>query len=97
MTREEKHTTRGRARLLFEMLEGKVIEDGWRSREVYDALDLCLSCKECTSDCPVHVDMPNYKAEFLYHHFKGFLRNRTRHMYAFGFIDHGSPRAPPRR
>lgn len=87
VTREEKHTTRGRARLLFEMLQGDVIEDGWQSKEVYEALDLCLSCKGCTSDCPVHVDMPTYKAEFLYHHFQSPRRNRKRYMYAFGFID----------
>ena len=87
VTREEKHTTRGRARLLFEMMQGEVIKDGWKSKEVFDALDLCLSCKGCTSDCPVHVDMPTYKAEFLYHHYKGFDRNRKRYMYAFGYID----------
>ncbi len=87
VTKEEKYTTRGRARLLFEMLQGQVITDGWKSREVYDALDLCLGCKGCTSDCPVHVDMPTYKAEFLYHHYKGLSRNRKRYMYAFGFID----------
>lgn len=86
-THEEKHTTRGRARLLFEMLQGDVIKDGWQSQEVYDALELCLACKGCTSDCPVNVDMPTYKAEFLYHHFKGPRRNRKRHMYAFGFVD----------
>jgi Fe-S oxidoreductase len=87
VTRDEKHTTRGRARLFFEMLQGEVIKDGWKSQEVYEALDLCLGCKGCTSDCPVHVDMPTYKAEFLYHHYKGFDRNRKRYMYAFGFID----------
>ena len=87
VTHEEKHTTRGRARLLFEMLQGNVIKDGWQSKEVYDALDLCLACKGCTSDCPVHVDMPTYKAEFLYHHYKSPRRNRKRYMYAFGFID----------
>jgi Fe-S oxidoreductase len=87
VTREEKHATRGRARLLFEMLQGDVIKDGWQSEEVYDALDLCLGCKGCTSDCPVHVDMPTYKAEFLYHHYKSFRRNRKRYMYAFGLID----------
>jgi FAD/FMN-containing dehydrogenase/Fe-S oxidoreductase len=83
--REEKHTTRGRARLLFEMLEGDVVRDGWRSSEVKESLDLCLACKGCTSDCPVHVDMPTYKAEFLHHHYKG--RIRPRHAYAFGLID----------
>lgn len=87
VTKEEKYTTRGRARLLFEMLQGNVIKDGWQSREVYDALDLCLACKGCTSDCPVRVDMPTYKSEFLYHHYKSPLRNRKRYMYAFGFID----------
>jgi FAD/FMN-containing dehydrogenase/Fe-S oxidoreductase len=84
-TREEKHTTRGRARLLFEMLQGEIITDGWRSEEVNESLDLCLSCKGCTSDCPVHVDMPTYKAEFLHHHWRG--RPRPRHAYALGYID----------
>ncbi len=84
-TREEKYTTRGRARLLFEMLQNEVITDGWRSNEVAESLDLCLSCKGCTRDCPVHVDMPTYKAEFLHHHWKGKLR--PRHTYAFGYID----------
>jgi FAD/FMN-containing dehydrogenase/Fe-S oxidoreductase len=87
VTREEKHSTRGRARLLFEMLEGDVITDGWDSREVYEALDLCLACKGCSNDCPVNVDMPTYKAEFLHHHYKGLKRRRPRHAYAFGFID----------
>jgi FAD/FMN-containing dehydrogenase/Fe-S oxidoreductase len=87
VTREEKHSTRGRARLLFEMLQGDVVTDGWQSREVYDALDLCLACKGCTSDCPVQVDMPTYKAEFLHHHFRSARRWRPRHAYAFGLID----------
>jgi Fe-S oxidoreductase len=56
-TGEEKHSTRDRARLLFEMLHGGAITDGWRSREVDEALDLCLACKGCKSDCPVQVDM----------------------------------------
>ncbi|GAA2483584.1 FAD-binding and (Fe-S)-binding domain-containing protein [Streptomyces longisporus] len=87
VTREEKHTTRGRARLLFEMLQGDVITDGWQSEEVKDALDLCLACKGCTNDCPVNVDMPTYKAEFLHHHYKSLRRWRPRYAYAFGFID----------
>ncbi|MFD2420319.1 FAD-binding and (Fe-S)-binding domain-containing protein [Amycolatopsis pigmentata] len=87
VTREEKHTTRGRARLLFEMLQGDVITDGWQSREVADALDLCLACKGCTNDCPVNVDMPTYKAEFRHHHYRSWRRWRPRHAYAFGFID----------
>jgi Fe-S oxidoreductase len=90
VTREEKHSTRGRARLLFEMLRGEVITDGWRSREVADALDLCLACKGCTSDCPVNVDMPTYKSEFLHHHYRSWRRWRPRYAYAFGFIDQAS-------
>ncbi|WP_432758660.1 (Fe-S)-binding protein [Streptomyces lydicamycinicus] len=73
-TGEEQHSTRGRARLLHEMLAGEVITDGWRSPEVRDALDLCLSCKGCRSDCPVGVDMATYKAEFLHHHYEGRVR-----------------------
>jgi Fe-S oxidoreductase len=81
-TGEEQHSTRGRARLLHEMLAGEVVTDGWRSTEVRDALDLCLSCKGCRSDCPVGVDMATYKAEFLYHHYKG--RPRPAAHYAMG-------------
>lgn len=74
VTKEEEHSTRGRARLLFEMLDGhgdSPIQDGWRSAEVKDALDLCLACKGCKSDCPADVDMATYKAEFLAHHYAG--------------------------
>jgi Fe-S oxidoreductase/FAD/FMN-containing dehydrogenase len=85
VTREEKHATRGRARMLFEMLEGDPVEGRWRNDEVFEALDLCLACKGCTSECPVHVDMPTYKAEFLAHHYE--RRLRPRHAYAFGLID----------
>ncbi|MFE2375469.1 FAD-binding and (Fe-S)-binding domain-containing protein [Streptomyces sp. NPDC059398] len=73
-TGDEQHSTRGRARLLHEMLAGEVVTDGWRSTEVRDALDLCLSCKGCRSDCPVGVDMATYKAEFLHHHYAGRIR-----------------------
>ncbi|SDZ20762.1 FAD/FMN-containing dehydrogenase [Micromonospora pattaloongensis] len=86
-THEEKYTTRGRARLLFEMLRGDVITDGWQSREVADGLDLCLACKGCTKDCPVNVDIPTYKAEFRYHHYKSLRRWRPRYAYSFGLID----------
>jgi FAD/FMN-containing dehydrogenase len=84
VTREEKDSTRGRARMLFEMMNGEVIEDGWKSEEVKDALDLCLSCKGCKGDCPVNVDMATYKAEFLSHYYEGRLR--PRYAYAFGWI-----------
>ena len=70
VTREEKHSTRGRSRLLFEMLQGEVITEGWRSKEVKEALDLCLACKGCNRDCPMHVDMATYKAEFLDHFYR---------------------------
>ncbi|MFF3317493.1 FAD-binding and (Fe-S)-binding domain-containing protein [Streptomyces sp. NPDC003035] len=73
-TGEERHSTRGRARLLHEMALGEVITDGWRSEEVREALDLCLSCKGCRSDCPVGVDMAAYKAEFLDRHYAGRRR-----------------------
>ena len=83
-THDEKDTTRGRARSLFEMLHGGVIDKGWRSEEVRESLDLCLSCKGCKSDCPVNVDMATYKAEFMAHHYAGRLR--PRHMYSMGLI-----------
>ncbi|MFI7342496.1 FAD-binding and (Fe-S)-binding domain-containing protein [Streptomyces sp. NPDC050085] len=81
---DETHSTRGRARLLHEMLAGEVVTDGWRSEEVRDALDLCLSCKGCRSDCPVGVDMATYKAEFLHHHYEG--RRRPMAHYAMGWL-----------
>ncbi len=84
VTREEEHSTRGRARLLFEMLNGEEIADGWRSEAVKDALDLCLSCKGCKSDCPVNVDMATYKAEFLHHYYK--RRPRPVTAYTVGLI-----------
>jgi len=85
VTREERHTTRGRAHILWEMLQGDVIRNGWRDQAVKEALDLCLSCKGCKGDCPVNVDMATYKAEFLSHYWEGRLR--PRHAYAFGLID----------
>jgi FAD/FMN-containing dehydrogenase/Fe-S oxidoreductase len=86
-TRDEMHSTRGRARLLHEMLVGEVVPGGWQSDAVMEALDLCLACKGCTNDCPVNVDMPTLKAEFLYHRYKAPRTRRPRHAYAFGFID----------
>ncbi|WP_030706711.1 FAD-binding and (Fe-S)-binding domain-containing protein [Streptomyces sp. NRRL F-2580] len=73
-TGEERHSTRGRARLLHEMLAGEILRDGWRSTEVAEALDLCLGCKGCLSDCPVGVDMATYKSQFLHHHWSGRVR-----------------------
>jgi FAD/FMN-containing dehydrogenase/Fe-S oxidoreductase len=84
-TREEQHSTRGRAHLLWEMLEHKVIDTVWQSESVREALDLCLSCKACKSECPVQVDMATYKAEFLAHYYEN--RPRRLQHYAFGFMD----------
>jgi Fe-S oxidoreductase len=84
-TREERHSTRGRAHLLWEMLQGEVIDTGWKSEEVKDALDLCLSCKACKTECPTNVDLATYKAEFLAHYYEG--RTRPLQAYAFGMVD----------
>lgn len=84
-TREEKHSTRGRAHLLWEMLQGDVLKGGWRNEEVKSALDLCLSCKACKTECPVNVDMATWKAEFLAHYYEG--RTHPLRHYAFGFMD----------
>jgi Fe-S oxidoreductase len=83
-TREEMHSTRGRAHLLFEMMRGETIKAGWRSDAVREALDLCLQCKGCKHDCPVSVDMATYKAEFLSHYYAGRLRPRA--AYSMGLI-----------
>lgn len=83
-TRDEKHSTRGRAKLLVEMLQGEVTEASWRNKDVLSALDLCLSCKGCVVDCPMHVDMASYKAEFLSHYYAGRLRPVS--AYALGLI-----------
>ncbi|MGW5151834.1 FAD-binding and (Fe-S)-binding domain-containing protein [Rhodococcus koreensis] len=83
-THEENNSTRGRSRALQEMLRGELITDGWRSTEVRDALDLCLSCKACSSDCPAGVDMATYKSEFLHHHYQHRLRPLTH--YSLGWL-----------
>ncbi|HEX8925533.1 MAG TPA: heterodisulfide reductase-related iron-sulfur binding cluster [Terriglobales bacterium] len=88
VTHEERHTTRGRAHHLWEMLQGEVIQNGWRDENVKSSLDLCLSCKGCKGNCPVNVDIATYKAEFLSHYYEG--RVRPRHAYAFGLIDQWS-------
>ncbi len=84
VTREEKHSTRGRAHLLFEMMQNDVLTDQWRDSNVKEALDLCLSCKGCKGDCPVRVDVATYKAEFMAHYYKGRLRPRS--AYSMGLI-----------
>ncbi|MFO7190438.1 MAG: (Fe-S)-binding protein, partial [Pseudomonadota bacterium] len=88
-THEEMHSPRGRSRLLLEMLRGEVITEGWRSEAVKEALDLCLACKGCRSECPTHVDMATYKAEFLAHYYEG--RRRPRQAWSMGRIGRWAP------
>ena len=84
-TGQEQHSTRGRARLLWEMLAGALKKEGFASEAVHEALDLCLSCKACKTECPVQVDMAQYKSEFLAQKYKGKLH--PLHHYVFGFAD----------
>jgi FAD/FMN-containing dehydrogenase/Fe-S oxidoreductase len=85
VTLEEEHSTRGRAHLLFELLQGEVVREGCKDEHVKHALDLCLSCKACKSECPTNVDIATYRAEFLSHYYEG--RRRPLHAHAFGKID----------
>ena len=85
VTLEEEHSTRGRAHMLFELLQGEIVRDGWKDEAVKKSLDLCLSCKACKSECPANVDMATYKAEFLSHYYED--KRRPLHAYAFGMID----------
>ena len=87
-TKEEQHSTRGRAHLLWELMQGNVMEGGWKNEQVHEALDLCLSCKGCKGECPVKVDVATYKAEFLAHHYEGRL-HPLQH-YLFGYMDRWS-------
>jgi FAD/FMN-containing dehydrogenase/Fe-S oxidoreductase len=83
-TREEAYSTRGRARLLFEMMQGETVAEGWHDEHVKQALDLCLACKACKAECPMKVDMATYKAEFLAHYYEGRLRPRA--AYTMGLV-----------
>ncbi|HEY6962118.1 MAG TPA: FAD-linked oxidase C-terminal domain-containing protein [Gaiellaceae bacterium] len=88
VTRDERHSTRGRAHLLWELLHRDTLDGGWQDEGVKDALDLCLACKGCRTECPVGVDMATYKAEFLAHYYE--RRRRPLHAYALGLIDRWS-------
>ena len=97
-TGEETQSTRGRARLLWEMLQGEVITDGWRSEAVKTALDTCIACKGCRSDCPTHTDMASYKAEFMSHYYQrksdgGSGKRRPRQAWVMGRIGDWAPLA----
>jgi FAD/FMN-containing dehydrogenase/Fe-S oxidoreductase len=83
-TRDERHATRGRAKLLAEMFQGETTPASWHNEDVREALDLCLSCKGCLTDCPTRVDIASYKAEFLSHYYAGRIRPRA--MYALGLL-----------
>ncbi len=84
VTKEDRYSTRGRAHLLFEMLQGDPMKGVWRAEPVREALDLCLACKGCKTECPLNVDMATYKAEFYSHYYENRLR--PRHAYAMGWI-----------
>ena len=98
ITGDEMHSTRGRARMFSEMFRGESIQGGFESKEVEEALDLCLSCKACVSECPVNVDMATYKAEFLHNHYKGKLRPGAHYVMGWlpllGYIAHKIPLLP---
>ncbi len=94
-TREEQDSTRGRARVLQEMVNGSLVRDGWRSAEVHVALDLCLSCKGCASDCPTGVDMASWKAEVLHQSYRRRLRPASH--YSLGCCPGGRPSPGGRR
>lgn len=81
---EEKDSTRGRARVLQEMVDGRLVKDGWAAPEVEAALDLCLACKGCLSECPTGVDMASYKSEVLHQRYRGRLRPRSH--YSLGWL-----------
>jgi FAD/FMN-containing dehydrogenase/Fe-S oxidoreductase len=85
VTLEEEHSTRGRAHMLFELLQGEIVRGGWQDEQVKKALDLCLACKACKSECPANVDMATYKAEFLSHFYE--TNRRPLFAHAFGKID----------
>jgi Fe-S oxidoreductase len=92
-TREEKDSTRGRARVLQEMVNGSLVTGGWKSDEVHEALDLCLACKGCSSDCPTGIDMATYKAEALHQRYRGRIRPRSH--YALGQLPRWARLAQP--
>ena len=94
-TNEEKHSTRGRARLLFEMVRGDALTDGFANAAVEEALDLCLACKGCKHDCPVETDMATYKAEFRARHYENKWRPRA--AYSMGRLPGGRVTHPMRR
>ena len=85
VTLEEQHSTRGRAHMLFELLQGEVLDGSWKNEQVKQALDLCLSCKACKSECPANVDLATYKAEFLSHYYEH--KRRPLYAHAFARVD----------
>jgi FAD/FMN-containing dehydrogenase/Fe-S oxidoreductase len=91
-TRDEKDSTRGRARVLQEALDGSLVH-GLDDPAVHDALDLCLACKGCSRDCPAGVDMAAYKAEALHVAWKG--KRRPRSHYTLGRLPFWARITPP--
>ena len=70
-TRDEEHTTRGRANALRAVLSGKVPAADFAGKRLYEVMDLCLECKGCKAECPSNVDMAKMKYEFLHHYHAG--------------------------
>lgn len=99
-TREEMHSTRGRANLMRAMISGEFPSGKMAEKTVYEALDLCLACKGCKAECPSAVDMAKLKYEFLQRYYAGPLSGHRRRLrdYLFGYIDRltrvGYPIAP---
>lgn len=83
-TKDEKDSTRGRARVLQEVINGSLVTGGFAAPELAESLDLCLSCKACSTDCPAGVDMAQYKSEVLYRRYRNRLRPRSH--YALGWL-----------
>lgn len=91
ITHDEVHSTRGRARILSELFRGETVT----GEDAKEALDLCLSCKACASECPVNVDMATYKSEFLYDHYKGKPRPRVHYLMGWlPLLSHIAHRLP---
>ena len=97
-TRDEKDSTRGRARVLQEAIDGSLVQAVRATRRSHEALDLCLACKGCASDCPTGVDMATYKSEALHQKLPTAGLRRPRSHYAArpapGWAGSAAPVAP---
>ncbi|HSV41517.1 MAG TPA: FAD-binding and (Fe-S)-binding domain-containing protein [Nocardioidaceae bacterium] len=92
-TRDEKDSTRGRARVLQELVDGRLVQ-GWDAPELDEAMDLCLSCRGCAKDCPTGVDMATYKSQWLEEKYRG--KRRPRSHYTLGRLPALARKLSPR-